>query len=128
VSFLAWYCKRCGNLLKTEPRGLYPRGCFCPVPMLPSGGPTTVTSTERPRIYLHPALLARRAREIARAQHGRIAADACGRPFVTGADPLAEAPAAPPAETAGLAWLIQTLRALRWPARPPVGRPVGRAR
>jgi hypothetical protein len=129
MTFLAWYCRRCGRILKTEPEGVYPRGCSCRVPVLPSG-PTSVTFYPACRIYLHPALLARRAAEIAESQRGRIIGrDACGRPFVVaGADPLAEAPAAPPEERGRVALLIQTIRALRWPVRPSVGRPVGRAR
>lgn len=125
MRFLAWYCRQCRRLLKTEPEGVYPQGCSCRVPMLPTG-PTAVTASAR--VYLHPALLARRAGEIARAQHGRIAADARGRPFVVGAEPLAEAacpPVAPAADELGepmrFAWLIQKLCALRWPVRPSMG-------
>lgn len=78
------------------------------------------------RILFHPALLARRAAEIAESQGGRIGRDARGRPFVVaGADPLAAATPlpAPPAtdEPMRFMWLIQKLCALRWPARPSVG-------
>jgi hypothetical protein len=77
-------------------------------------------------VYLHPRLLARRGAEIAQSQGGRIARDACGRPFVRGADPLtqqggrplAEAPAAPTEERGRFEWLLRAIRAL---ARPSMG-------
>ena len=67
------------------------------------------------RIYLHPTLLARRAAEIARGQGAtRIEWDARGRPFLRGADPLAESPAAaePPHEPMRFAWLIRLIHSL----------------
>jgi hypothetical protein len=70
------------------------------------------------RVYLHPALLARRAAEIAQSQGGRIGRDPCGRPFVLPAgDPLAAPPAAKtPADPMRFAWLIWVLRALGRPS------------
>lgn len=97
--------------------------------MLPSG-PTEVRFYPNGQVFFHPTLLARRAREIAEGQRGRIGRDACGRPFVRAADPLAEAPAASPTRSPmRFAWLIRLIRALgRIEAGPPMGRPVGRAR
>lgn len=73
-------------------------------------------------IYLHPRLLARRAAEIAQSQGGRIARDACGRPFVRGADPLTRQGGRPLAEApeqqdpgpgpGRVEWLIRLLRVL----------------
>jgi hypothetical protein len=68
------------------------------------------------RVYLHPALLARRAAEIARTQCGKLERDACGRPFVPAADPLAEPPAERRRDPMRFAWLIRVIRAL---GRPP---------
>jgi hypothetical protein len=87
------------------------------------------------KILLHPAILARRAAEIARSQNGstaglrnpaRLEQDARGRPFIRGADLLAKAadpPVAPPGpgERGRFAWLIRVIRALKREAGPPVG-------
>lgn len=108
------------------------------------------------KVLFHPALLARRAREIAEGQRARLEQDAAGRPFIRAADPLAEAPIGAPqlcrcgatlwwdeelkrdycpwCLRAGRAWngdpprlwLIRLMRALGREAGPPVGRPVAR--
>jgi hypothetical protein len=52
--------------------------------------------------------------------------DACGRPFLRGADPLAEAPAAPTEERGHFEWLIRVLQALGREAGPPMGKPMAR--
>ena len=78
------------------------------------------------RILFHPALIARRAAEIARSQGTcRLERDACGRPFIRGADPLPEIPAAPRvAPPPPLPWLVRLMYALGREAGPPAGRPV----
>lgn len=78
------------------------------------------------KLLFHPSLPAQRAAEIARSQGAtRLERDACGRPFVRGADPLAEAPTETPVETAGIhcAWLIRIMHALGREAGPPMSRP-----
>lgn len=127
MRILAWYCRRCRRILKTEPKGAYPQGCSCQVPMLPSG-PTAVTFSGQ--VFFHPALLARRAAEIAQSQRrDRLEHDAAGRPFVrAAADPLAEIPAAPAEERGRFEWLIRVLRALGREAGPAMGKPVARPR
>ena len=85
------------------------------------------TMTTSARILFHPTLLARRAAEIARTQGAsRLEQDACGRPFIRAADPLATAANDPLARPMRLAWLIRLMHALGREAGPRVGKPVGR--
>jgi hypothetical protein len=85
------------------------------------------------QIFLHPALLVRHAAEIAQSQRGMVEYDACGRPFVRGADPLtqqggrplAEVPAEPLAQPGRFEWLLRVIRAL---GRPAMGQGEGRFR
>jgi hypothetical protein len=65
------------------------------------------------RVYLHPRLLVSCAAQIAQSQGGRIARDACGRPFVVPhTDPLAEVAPAAPEDPMRFEPLIRALRAL----------------
>jgi hypothetical protein len=91
------------------------------------------------KILLHPKILTTRAAEIAQSQRGMVEYDACGRPFVRGADPLAEddeaAQAAAIARTVATAvakaleaqrlW-VRLIRALGREAGPPMGKPVAK--